>query len=196
MSSMLDMVGSAIIFGVLILTVARVQGNLNSTMYQNTFNLNTQTEAVLLARQIEYDLTKAGYRVTGAKILIADSTRIAFKGALTYGGTVDSIAYYPGSEDTTTTNPHDFRFVRYAASKGGLSQRLGMTYFSISYYDSLNNLMPTPVTGADRFAIRGIHVKFRVESLEPVTDASTRDSSYYAVYWEKLIYPRNLGKPF
>ena len=78
MSSMLDMVGSAIIFGVLILTVARVQGNLNSTMYQNTFNLNTQTEAVLLARQIEYDLTKAGYRVTGAKILIADSTRIAF----------------------------------------------------------------------------------------------------------------------
>jgi hypothetical protein len=71
-----------------------------------------------------------------------------------------------------------------------------MTYFKISYFDSTNTLMATPVTGAGLNAIRGVNIKFRVESPEPVTDAATGESSYNAVTWEKLIYPRNLGKPF
>jgi hypothetical protein len=196
MSSMLDMVGAAILFGILVLTVARVQANLNSTMYQNTFSMNTQTAAVLLARQIEHDITKAGYGVTGQRIATADSTQLSFRGALTYKGTVDSIAYYLGPTDTTTINPNDFRFVRYAKSGGELSERLGMTYFRIAYYDSLNHRMNTPVTGASLAAIRGIDVKFRLESLEPVTDPTTEVPDYFAVTWEKLMYPRNLSRPF
>lgn len=196
MSSIFDMIGAGVLFGVLILTIARVQGNLNTTMYQSTLNLNTQSYAVVLAREIEHDLTKAGYRVTGAKIHVADSTRIAFKGALTFGGTVDSVAYYLGSADTVTMNPDDFWCVRYARSSGALPMRLGMTYFRISYFDSLNNLLATPVAGGSLSAIRGINVKFRVESHEPVTDPMTGIASYFAVSWEKLIYPRNLGKPF
>jgi hypothetical protein len=47
-------------------------------MYQNTFNLNTQAEAVALARQFEYELAKAGYGVGGSKITVADTTKIAF----------------------------------------------------------------------------------------------------------------------
>jgi len=202
MSTMLDMVGAAILFGVLILAVGRVQGNLNSTMYQNTFNLNTQGEAVLMARIIEYELAKAGYGVSGNKISVADSTRIAFQGAMRYGGAVDSISYYTGIADSTTMNPYDFKFVRYARSAGSaLSQRVGMTYFRLFYYDTTNTMMSTPVTGSSNLAaIRSIRVKFRVESLEPITSAVTGDTSYNARYnavsWEKLIYPRNLGKPF
>lgn len=196
MASMLDMIGAAILFGVLILAVGRVQGNLNQTMAQNTFNINTQTEAVNLARIIEYEVAKAGYGVTGAKVLIADSTMIAFKGAMTYGGTVDSIVYSTGAADTSTMNPNDYRFVRYAKSHGTLSQRLGMTDFLISYFDTTNTRMTTPVTGAGLTAIRGIGIRFRVESAEPITDISTGLSNYNAVTWQKLIYPRNLGKPF
>src|SRR3990172_1900784 len=195
MSSMIDMVGAAILFGVLILAVGRVQGNLNQTMAQNTFNLNTQSEAIYVARLIEYEVSKAGYGVTGSKISVADDQSIAFKGAMTFGGAVDSVAYYIGEADTTTMNPNDFRFVRYAQSSGALSQRLVMTQFAISYFDSSNTKMTTPVTGNDLKSIRSINVKFRVESAEPVTDASTGLSNYNAVSWEKLIYPRNLGKP-
>ncbi len=196
MSSMIDMVGAAILFGVLILAVGRVQVNLNQTMAQNTFNLNTQSEAVYVARLIEYEVSKAGYGVTGSKISVADTQSIAFKGAMTYGGTIDSIAYYIGAPDTTTMNPNDFRFVRYAKSSGAVSQRLVMTQFAISYFDSLNVKMTTPVTGTNLNAIRGINIKFRVESAEPVTDVARDLSNYNAVTWEKLIYPRNLGKPF
>lgn len=196
MSSMIDMVGAAILFGVLILAVGRVQVSLNQTMAQNTFNLNTQSEAIYVARLIEYEVSKAGYGVTGSKISVADDHAITFLGAMTYGGAIDSIAYYTGAADTTTMNPNDFRFVRYAKSSGVVSQRLVMTRFDISYFDSLNVRMTAPVTGADLNAIRGINIKFRVESAEPVTDASTGLSNYNAVSWEKLIYPRNLGKPF
>lgn len=196
MSSMIDMIGSAILFGVLILAVGRVQGNLNQTLAQNTFNLNTQSEAVYVARLIEYEVSKAGYGVAGPKIFVADSQQIAFRGAMSYGGMIDSVAYSAGPDDTTTSNPNDFRFVRYAKSSGTISQRLVMTQFVISYFDSTNTRMVTPVIGSDLNAIRGINVKFRVESAEPVTDASTGLSNYNAVTWEKLIYPRNLGKPF
>jgi hypothetical protein len=193
---MIDMVGAAILFGVLILAVGRVQGNLNQTMAQNTFNINTQAEAVYVARLIEYEISKAGYGVTGSKISVADEHAVTFLGAMTFGGPVDSIAYYTGEADTTTMNPSDFRFIRYAKSSGEISQRLVMTQFDLSYYDSLNVKMATPVSGPNLKAIRGINVKFRVESAEPVTDASTGLSNYNAVTWEKLIYPRNLGKPF
>lgn len=191
---MLDMVGSAIIFGVLILTVARVQGNLNSTMYQNTFNINTQTTAVNVARQMEFDFAKAGYRVTGNKIFVADTDRVAFKGALSYGGTADSISYTIGDWDTNSVNARDRSLVRYSRISGTLKQRIGLTNLSFMYFDTLNNIMTTPVSGSTNLnSIRGINVKLRLESLEP-TDASDT-TSYFAVNWEKLIYPRNLAKP-
>jgi hypothetical protein len=196
MSTVMDMIGAGILFGILALTIMRVQGNLNTTMMENTINLNTQSYAVVLAREIEHDLTKAGYGVTGNKIFKADSTEIAFKGAQIYGGSLDSIAYSIGGADTSSMNPNDFQFIRAAKSGGPLSFKCGMTYFRISYYDSLNNPIHTPVTGVALSAIRGINIKFRVESLDPVTDPLTGDVNYFAVSWEKLIYPRSLGKPF
>jgi len=197
MSTMLDMVGAAILFGVLLLTVGRIQANINSTMYQNTYNMNVQSSAVFLARQLEFEVLKAGYGVTGAKMKIADSTCIAFLGALSFSGAADSVAYYTGAADSTSLNPHDFRFIRQARSGGTISQRLGMTDFRFSFYDTANVRMATPVTGATALAaIRAIGIKFRLESFEPVIDPVTGTANYYAVNWEKIIYPRNLGKPF
>ena len=196
MSAIMDMIGSAILFGILTLTVIRVQGNLNTTMMENTLNLNTQSYAVVMAREIEHDLTKAGYGVTGPKIFTADSTELAFIGALTYGGALDSIAYSIGDPDTLSSNPHDFVFIRTARSRGALPIRCGMTDFKISYFDSLNAPMATPIGPARRAAIRGINIKFRLESLDAVTDPLTGTTNFFAVSWEKLIYPRNLGKPF
>lgn len=196
MSSMIDMVGAAILFGVLILSVARVQGNLNTTLAQNTFNITTQTTAMGLARTIEYEISKAGYNVTGLRVTYADSTKITFRGGMAYGAAPDSITYEIGGQDSTTMNPNDYRFIRTVHSSTPISQRLGMTEFKITYYDTSGVKMATPVTGTNRLAIRGINIRFRVESAEPVTDASTGLSNYNAVTWEKLTFPRNLGRPF
>lgn len=196
MSTMLDMVGSAIIFGILLLTVARMQGNLNSTMYQNTFNLNTQTAAVNLARQIEHDFTKMGYRVIGQKITNADTNAVTFNGALSYGGTVESVTYSVGNADTSSINPGDYYLQRQVVS-GLVKQRVGLISFTLNYFDTSGNKMTTPISGASAFAaVRAINVKFRLESWEPIRTLNDTTPYYYAVSWEKLIYPRNLGKPY
>lgn len=193
---MLDMVGSAIIFGILILTVARMQGNLNSTMYQNTFNLNTQTAAVNLARQVEHDFTKMGYRVTGQKVTSADTNAVTFKGALSYGGTVETVTYSVGVADSASLNPRDY-YMQRQATAGLIKQRFGLILFNLSYFDTSGNKMTTPISGASAFAaIRAINVKFRLESWEPIRTLNDTTPYYYSVSWEKLIYPRNLGKPY
>jgi len=194
MSTMFDIVASSVLFGILILAVARMQGNLNSTLYQNTYNTTMQTTAVEIARQIEYDFTKVGYRVTGRKILVADSSKLRFCGALTYGGPVDTIEYFWSEyPDTTTINELDRRLIRATTLGGPISQRLGVTEFRLSYFDTLNRLIPTPVTGLAKLAaIRSIKAQIRFESFEPIPEADS--STYFAVNWEKIIYPRNLGK--
>lgn len=194
MGAMLDLVGSAIIFGVLILTVARVQENLNTTMYQNTYNLQTQTTAISIARQVEYDFTKIGYRVSGQKIFRADSTAIAFKGALTYGGSLDSIVYTLGDLDPNTVNPRDYLITR-RSNSGTIPQSIGLIDFYLTYYDTTNTRILPPITTTAQFnAIRSINVKLRFESREPLPATNIDTTSrYFGVNWEKLIYARNLG---
>ncbi len=92
MSSLIDLVTSAVIFGVLTLTIARVQSNINATVYENQFSYVTQTNSVELARQIEWDFAKIGHHVmTGSKILSADSTEIQFRADLTNTGAINIV---------------------------------------------------------------------------------------------------------
>src|SRR3972149_3020651 len=76
---MLDYIASAIIFGVLALSVARIQSNINATLYQNTFTVITQQNAVELARQIEFDILKIGHHVRGQRIFYAAERRIQYR---------------------------------------------------------------------------------------------------------------------
>jgi hypothetical protein len=191
-SSIIDMITSTMIFGVLALTVARVQANINISMYENQYNVVTQTNAVELARQIEWDFTKAGYQVTGDKILIADSTRIEFKADLDSKQFVNTLIYTVGdtSQCSMTMNKNDFPMFRTQDGRS-VKQNWGLTYFRLTYYDEMNKKIPTPITNTtDLKKIHAIRVSFRLESPEPVV--SLQDTVWSAVSWEKTIVPRNL----
>ncbi|MFH0990882.1 MAG: hypothetical protein V1799_12785 [bacterium] len=196
MQGMLDIIGSMLIFGVLILTVARVQQNLNTTLYQSTFNIQTQRNAIELAKQIEFEFTKIGYRVTSNQLVYADSNRIIFKGDIRNTGQVDSIRYSKGTTSlaTSSTNPRDFPLIRRSkVSNDSLVQHFGITRLSFAYYDSTNTAMTTPVSSGLMINVRAINVAFRVESFESVYDPVSGDTTWFAVNWQKRIYPRNLS---
>jgi hypothetical protein len=194
MSSVLvDMITATLIFGILALTAARVQANINVTMYENQFNVLTQTNAVELARQIESDFTKIGYHISGQKIFSADSTQIQFTADLCNTRSTSTLIYSVGNPNqcTTTKNVNDFPMFRSQDSKI-VVQNWGLTYFRLAYYDSTNKKIPTPITGATNLArIHAITASFRLEGPEPVVDG--RDSVWSAVTWKKTIIPRNLG---
>lgn len=193
MSSFLDIITSAVIFGVLTLTVARVQSNINATMFENQFNYVTQTNSVELARQIEWDFTKIGHHVAGQKISFADSAEIQFQADLTDEGVAHVIRYSLGDTSgcSRTVNMRDVPMFR-VQDGITMKQNWGLTAFKLKYYDGNNQRIPVPITGASGLAsIRSINVVFQIESSEPVVSES--DTMWASVAWEKTIVPRNLG---
>ncbi|MCX6121602.1 MAG: hypothetical protein NTX44_08285 [Ignavibacteriales bacterium] len=201
MSIMMDYIAAAIIFGILALTVAREQTNINVMMYQNTFRFSTQTNATALARQIEHDFLKMGYHVKGQRIFVADNAHIKYRADITNAIPIDTILVEysigtPAQDTKGTKNPRDFPLFR--SEKGGtpITQNFGLSKFNISYFDSLLRPMTsTPYTVPESLAkIRFIDVSFLVESPEPV-DPITGDTTqlWSRISWEKQLVPRNLN---
>ena len=196
MAIMLDYIASALIFGVLAFSIARIQININASMYQNTHNVITQSNAVELARQIEYDFLKMGFKVPTAsqKIFVADTNKITFKSSLLNNGVIDSVQYSAGStsEASFSSNAYDFPLKRKIGSETELVQQYGITRFKLTYFDVNNNVIATPIASVSQFAaVRSIKVFFRVESYDPVY--TPYDTTWAGVSWEKLIFPRNLN---
>ena len=192
-SALVDMITSTVIFGVLALTVARVQANINVTMFENQHNVVTQTNSVELARQIEWDFAKIGHHVTGQKITAADSTEIRFEADLDNKNVTNSVRYYVGdtSQCSMTLNRHDYPLFR-VQDGHTVTQNWGLTEFKITYYDASEQNIPTPIIGSSNLAkIHSIRVAFQLESAEPVV--SDQGSAWAMVAWEKTIIPRNLG---
>jgi hypothetical protein len=198
-SAMLDLVGSMLMFAVLIFTVGRVQVNLNSTMYHNTIMYGTQSHTLALSKQIEFDFHKIGFRVPNGtmKVEHADTNTITFRYVIRDdpAQTLRTITYRLDPDTTTgparlTQNPNDIAFLR-TENGTTITQNIGLTQFNLRYYDADMNLIPTPITGTWRDSIRAINVFCRIESLEPVIMPDA--TRYISVIWEKLIYPRNLG---
>ncbi|MGH2567070.1 MAG: hypothetical protein ACRDGA_01940 [Bacteroidota bacterium] len=196
-STMLDFISSMIIFAVLMLTVGRVQVNLNSTLYYNTINYMTQNYALELSKIVEFDFHKMGYGVTGAtaKIDTADTNRITFKYHLQNSATERQITYRLDAGDADSENPRDSVLYRIekigAASAVSVPYRMGVTAFRLRYYKSNFTELSTPVDATYRDSIHSIQVHFRVESPEPIIMPDV--TQYISIFWEKLIYPRNIS---
>ncbi len=192
MSAMMDFVASAIVFGILALAVGRVQTNIDSTLYQNTDYMLVQGNAVQLASQLEHDILKAGYGVSGQAVSSAGSRTLTFLSDLTNTSTVTTVAYSIGDSTmlSSTANVHDFPLFR---TEGGVrvQQNWGLISFRFSYYDSTMDRLDTPLDSTDRAAIRAIRASFTIQSPEPVY--SGYDTTWPAVTWQKLMYPRNLN---
>jgi hypothetical protein len=193
MSTMIDFIGASIVFGILLLTVGRVQVNLNNAQYQASYSSATQQYAVTLARQLEYDFAKIGYHAGATKLFFAYTNRIGYRTDIKNDNNLVVVVYFADStiKNTDTANPNDFDIYRREGASL-MRQQFGLTQFRMAYFDSLNQSITTPITTVPELArIRSIQITFRVESKEPVIDGT--DSIYSAVNWTKLIYPRNLS---
>ena len=193
-STMLDFLGSTIVFGVLLLTVGRVQVNLNSTLYYNTYNYMTQNYALEFCKTVEWEFNKIGWHVSGSKIDTADVNKIRFNfHYLNQAGTEQSatVTYWKGGLDATSRNPRDFVMWKKMNAGANQQQCPGLTDFRLAFLNNDLKAMTTPITGSRTDSIHAILVSFRVESFEPIIMADRTD--YISIYWEKLIYPRNLG---
>ncbi len=186
MSVILDVFFAAIIAGIIFLAILGLDTNLNQASYNNTFSLITQSNAVALARMIEYDFVKMGNNVPYQQaILTARPDSITFKADLGNSGPsyVNIVTYClaPTSTLASTMNPND-RLI-YRIQDGQVTpMNLGVTNLTFTYYDANQN-----ITAIDSL-IRSIDVKFIIQSPEKV------DTSFSTVFWEKTFQPKCLAK--
>lgn len=149
-SVLIDVLGSIIVGGILLLTLFRMNNNAAQNTYNFTGELVLQQNLVTTVETLEYEFRKIGYCENPMNfpfpetnsILYADTSEIKFLTDLMIApdydegdGTMDEIRYYlgPASELTETPNPDDKMLYREVNGvKTGVN--LGITYFRVRYF--------------------------------------------------------------
>jgi hypothetical protein len=186
MSVMLDVIGAALLVGMLMLTILNVNMNMTLETYKSASEFHTQTEMIQLARIMEFDIYKMGYNVTKPCVIAADSTHLKFRANLQdVPGARDSVEYVLGTPVTTSQNPRDKHLLR-VENITHVSISYSVTRFALTYYNDRDSVIPTPIIGNMLDSIRAIKIYLALESPQPF------DSSYAGAFYEKIIYPRNL----
>jgi len=160
----IEMAGSFIIGGILLLSILSLNADIMETATMNNLGTNAQQNVTNIVSILEYDFRKIGYRVPSVTVAItnlSDST-IAFLGDVDNDGNVDSVSIYlgPKSEPSETENPND-RYLYRKVNGTANDVALGMINWSLIYYDISGNVTVIPAN------VRSIRISFRVQTIIP-----------------------------
>lgn len=200
--TIMDIIASTVVFGWLFLMT--LQGTVNNDENTQTLkgDLLVQQNLVEVTRLLEYDFRKIGFcrepnnmpDPTKA-ILKADTSAIKFLTDIddpvtgTPDGVLDSVYYYLGntSDLSATPNPRDrflYRVVNTDAPKGA---NLGITQFSLKYFDALGVPISTPVSAANLQRIQTIQITLRVENVYASSLVDTAlNKQYSSAFWQQM----------
>jgi hypothetical protein len=183
MSAILDLVGSAIVAGLLLLMLLSVNNNVSEFSILNGLSATAQENLMELASEVEYDFRKIGFRVSNPStaIISCDTSSISFRSDIDDDMALDTVSYSLGlpSQMTGTQNPNDRKLTRQINGTSTTSS-LGLTRFRLRFFDANGN--PTWTASA----VKGLEVVLQVESPFPV------DTTYARAYWRTRLFPKNL----
>jgi hypothetical protein len=211
-STILDVLGSMIIGGLLLVIVLRLNEASVQKIYSGSNDLTIQQNLTTIVQMVEYDFRKIGYFVnpdsvfdprTGTLginpsdvITYADSMSIHYyadvfiPGVDPYAlGDIDSVKYYLGSlaECDNTPNPRDRILYRVVNNETPMPSNLGVTQFQLIYFDILGDTIPSPVEYPDN--IQKIEVNLTIE------DVAAYDQQYSKAFWKQLrLASRNMTR--
>ena len=194
MNILLDIFGSVVIAGLLLIMMIRLSLFSYQTSYTSDSELKLQTNTKTLAEILDYDLRKIGYRHNGTAILYADSTRFIFMADIDSNGTAEEIEYFVGdsTESGGTANPSDIILKRTIGGVNLMSgSSLNLVKLKFTYLDESSNKIPY-LSSSQYADIKYIKTEMWLAGDDPITDAYSDTSKYTLTYWEFTIYPRNI----
>jgi hypothetical protein len=190
----LDIMGSIIIGGILLITLFRMSDRATESTYNKTGDLTTQQNIAAVVSILEYDFRKIGYCADWTKIpnpaksiVFADKDKVKYLTDVDRNGTVDTMSYYigPTSELIYTANPRDRFLYRVINNEKPVKVNLGVTQFNLVYYNVFKDIIPAPVVNPGE--IYTIQISVAVEDVEAY------DQKYSQVFWRQLrLVARNL----
>lgn len=196
-SVLIDIAGSAIVGGILLLTLFRMNDNATQNTYNFGGELILQENMVTTVEVIEYDFRKIGYCENPFKILDpsrailkADTSSITYLTDVDFDGKVDTVKYDLGSADelTSTPNPNDKMLYR-IVNGNSTGVNLGVTYFKIRYFDVLNNELTPPLSVPTGIASMQIDVE-----VQNTAAYNAGENPYRQAFWRQIrLASRNLN---
>ncbi|SRR5713101_6132738 len=190
MESMIDIVGSAVLAGIVILLVFQLNSSLSNANFQTTLDVSTQENAIVLGNIMEYDLRKIGYKVSRnvSAITYADTNgNIKFKSDINNDGKLDSVQY----KVSKTADKKHLIVTRTVNVSPAIAINFGVDTLKVSYYDSTGASItfPTPTDSASLAKIRSLRVHMFFQNLIKLADSTYPPA---AMYWEKYFTMKNL----
>jgi hypothetical protein len=199
-SSLLDVVGSFVFGGILLLMGLQLNAGANEARAVYSINYNLQSNLTTLVGMIEIDFRKIGYCRDWRKlpdpslsILTADSNRIKFLCDFDNNSAVDTVTYRigPPSELANTPNPFDCYLYRKVNSYAEQRFNLGLTQFRFTYKNVLDDTLFFPI--ADPRNVYYMILTIGVSSAQPYKMEYMNDPSRYQVLWKQMrLVTKNL----
>ncbi len=206
-STIIDIITSAVIAGLLLLISLRLNAQANESTAVYNGSVILQQNIVTLVAWIEHDFRQIGYCRDWTKIPVssqafrkADSSDITFWTDINNSGSKDSIRWYIGPVTDNivneTPNPRDRLIYRVVNNGTATGWNLGVTQFRLKYFDFQRQVLSTPVASPDQ--IYEIEISIACESPYKFTEQwrssqSGSDSSDFQVFWRQLrLAARNL----
>jgi hypothetical protein len=193
-STILDILGSMIVGGILMLSLFKVNGSSTEDIYRGTGNLTAQTNLATLVQILEEDFRKIGYCADWKKIpvptesiLYADSCSIRFLTDIDKDANIDTLYYHMDyyTDIPSTPNPRDRYLHRIVNSQIMPEANLGITQFKLEYFDAVGAKLSFPIS--DPREIYSMKIDISVE------DVSAYDEKYQTVFWRQIrMASRNL----
>ena len=200
--AIMDLIGSALIFGWMLLMTIRAETGNNENMRNLKGDLLVQQNLVEVTKLLEYDFRKIGFcnepnnlpDPTRA-ILVADSNTIKFLEDVDLDGTgpdgmIDSVCYYlgPASELANTPNPRDRLLYRVVNTQPAKGANLGITTFALAYFDQFGNKINAPVPQSDLQKIQSIQITISVENVynDTVVETAPLNTQYSSAFWQQM----------
>ena len=201
-ATILDIIGSIIAGGFLLLILARTNASAIQNTYNNNSDLITQQNLSTVVMLLENDFRKIGYMGDWKKagqidpskaILYADSIHIKFIGDINNNGVMDTVYYYvgPTSELSGTPNPNDRILYRSVTSTNSSNNTLtksgsmGITQFGLTYFDDFGHQLSFPITAPGTIA--EIQITLQIQNTEAY------NGQFVTSYWRQIrLAARNL----
>ena len=192
-STILDIIGSIIIGGMMLGIIVKLNGNAAQNIYLNSGELACQQNLVSTAQILETDFRRIGYcsgytniQDPTKAILLADTGSIKFTADINSDGTMDTIYYYlgPATALVATANPRDKILYRVVNGVTPTGSDAGITRFYLVYFNYVGDTIHCPVTAANLPLITDVELNMNIEN-------TSIDSSQIYAYWrqEKLAIP-------
>jgi hypothetical protein len=210
MSVMLDIIGSMVIRGAIVLMTLYLSVGLQSAYtYKSTLYIVKQ-KTVIPAQVLTDDIRLAGYGPTTSKVFTtATSQAMQFSADINNDSIPETVYYYLGSTYAGSTHKSLFREV--SSINGGAPFELARDVDSLcfTYYDVYGNTL----SGSNVSGIKSVKVSLVMESSGQVadeittapaasglysheqtsdSDATNFPTKYVRAFWELTVFPQNL----